>query len=216
MRTPKSTVTRGAGRICGLAVAAALAMTACSDESEEPTDTTSETGESQRADESEEAGDEPADDAAQDEQTTGQATGQATAGEAVATWVTAIIEDQPVDACLAMGTPGADGAHVANTREMCQGDSPEAVEAREGVSSLRESFTPENPGNPPVVEAAGGAESGGTATFDGEQVTVDGQPLTDVVVSNSTGVEPGQIGIGIDATEIDDRWYVTDMNMSFG
>ncbi|MDT0342666.1 hypothetical protein [Streptomyces litchfieldiae] len=45
---------------------------------------------------------------------------------------------------------------------------------------------------------------------------MDGQTLQDIVVSNSTGVDPGQIGIGVDATEIDGLWYVTDLNLSFG
>ncbi|TDC05497.1 hypothetical protein E1265_35410 [Streptomyces sp. 8K308] len=66
------------------------------------------------------------------------------------------------------------------------------------------------------MAVAEGTESDGTAAFVGEQITVEGQTLQDVVVANSTGVEPGQIGIGVEATEIDGLWYVTDMSLSFG
>ncbi|MDT0320087.1 hypothetical protein [Streptomyces millisiae] len=214
MRTAKSRVVRRVGGICGLAVAAALTVTACSEESGESADTTSEATESQQAEESEESTE--VDESAADASGEAQGGGQAAAGDAVAVWITAIVEDRPVDACLAMGTPGADGALAANTAEMCEGEGPQAEQARQSVSALRESFAPENPGQPLAVEVAEGTESAGTVTFDGEQVTVDGQTLQDIVVSNSTGVEPGQIGIGIDASEIEGLWYVTDMSLSFG
>jgi hypothetical protein len=99
---------------------------------------------------------------------------------------------------------------------MCEGDSPAAEQARQGVSAFHASFTPRDAGASPVVEVAESPQSGGTAAFDGQQVTVDGQTLEDVVVANSTGVEPGRIALGIVATEIDGRWYVTDLSLSFG
>jgi hypothetical protein len=195
-----------------LAMAAALTMTACSDEAEESADTTSDPGEPPASEEPGEPGDSPDADAPQE----GQAAGQATAGEAVATWISAIVEDRPLDACLVMGTSGDGGAPTGNTAAMCEGDSPEAGQAGQLVSTLAESFTPESRGEPPVVEVTEGTEPDGTATFDGQQITMDGRTLQDVVVSNSTGVEPGQIGIEIDASQIDGLWYVTDMNLSFG
>ncbi|GAB2869635.1 hypothetical protein GCM10022245_00250 [Streptomyces mayteni] len=205
---------RRVGGIGVLALVAALAMTACSDESEESADTPSDAGESSASPEESDAAADSDD--SDDSQAAGPGSGQATAGDAVAAWVTAIVEDQPVDACLAMATEGADGTPVANTAELCEDEGPEAEQARQGVSALRESFLPENPGVPPVVETAEGTESGGTTTFDGERITVDGQTLQDIIVSNSTGVEPGQIGIEVETTELEGRWYVTDMGLSIG
>ncbi|TDC74039.1 hypothetical protein [Streptomyces hainanensis] len=216
MRRARSTAVRRVGGMGVLALVAALAMTACSDESEESTDTASDSSESSASTEG--SDDSPESDESQEEgsRDEGSGGGQATAGDAVAVWVTAIVEDQPVDACLAMGTVGDDGTAVANTAEMCEGEGPEAEQARQGVSALRESFLPENPGVPPVVAAAEGTESEGTTTFGGDQITVDGQTLQDIVVSNSTGVEAGQIGIEVETAEIDGLWYVTDMGLSLG
>ncbi|UCM88124.1 hypothetical protein [Streptomyces marincola] len=216
MRIAKSTVARRAGGICVLAAAAALTMTACSDDSGDSADDSQDTGESQQSDATEESGGSEQSDAPADEAggaPEGEGGGGATADEAVATWIAAIIENEPVDACLVMGTPGADGTPTANTAELC---AEGGAGSGEGVAAFREAFSPEGTGAPPVVEVAGDAAASGTATFDGEQITVDGQTLQDIVVSNSTGIEAGQIGLEVESTEIDGAWYVTDINLSFG
>lgn len=58
--------------------------------------------------------------------------------------------------------------------------------------------------------------TGKTAVVPGDRITVGGQTLTAVLLSNSTGVQKDQVGLKVDATDIDGSWYVTDLHLSVG
>jgi hypothetical protein len=145
------------------------------------------------------------------------ASDQSTAQAAVATWVTAIVEDRPKKACLVMATPANDGSPAkANTAAMCNGNGPKARQTKQRLHSLHTSFTPAQPKNPPTVKVAKVSVSGKTATVDGEQITVDGQTLKAIVLSHSSGVKENEVGVKIKAAGVDSRWYVTDLGLSVG
>ncbi len=116
-----------------------------------------------------------------------------------------------------MAAPAKDSApSKPNTAAMCGSKSPQTRQAKKQLHSLHASFTPEHPKNPPAVEVARVPASDGAATVDGEQVTVDGRTLKAIVLSHSTGVTEDQISLKIVATEMDGRWYVTDLRISAG
>ncbi|MGP3922297.1 hypothetical protein [Streptomyces sp. 8N616] len=58
--------------------------------------------------------------------------------------------------------------------------------------------------------------TGDKAVVPAGKVTVDGQTLDKIILSHSTGVEPGELDVKIDATEIDDSWYVTNLEFNIG
>ncbi len=143
--------------------------------------------------------------------------GQSTVQEAVATWVTAVVQDRPKKACLVMATPGTGGsAAKPNTAAMCGGDTPQAQQMKQQVHRLHASFAPDQPKNPPTVKVAEVPVADKKATVDGEQITVDGQTLKAIVLSNSTGVKEDEIGVRVEAAVVDGRWYVTDLGLSVG
>ncbi|GAA1083810.1 hypothetical protein GCM10009577_00110 [Streptomyces javensis] len=147
----------------------------------------------------------------------GRSGDQSTVRGAVATWVTAVVEDRPQEACLVMATPAANGSPAKpGTEAMCGGDGPEARRMEKQIHRMHTAFTPDQPKNPPTVKVAEVPVTGKKATVDGEQVTVDGQTLKAIVLSHSTGVEEGQIGIKIEAGVVAGRWYVTDLGFSVG
>ncbi|WBB62026.1 hypothetical protein O7599_05660 [Streptomyces sp. WMMC500] len=142
---------------------------------------------------------------------------QATSRDTAAEWVAAIVQDRARRACLLMGTARTGSTPAkANTKEMCSGRGTEAEEARNLLHDLHASFALDPPRSSPEVVAEEVPESGGTATFGGDQVTVDGQTLEAVMLSNSSGVEDSELELEIVATEIDGRWYVTDLPVSVG
>ncbi|MEU8824778.1 hypothetical protein [Streptomyces sp. NPDC048636] len=135
----------------------------------------------------------------------------------MAKWVTAIVQDRSKKACSVMASPGTDSAPAKpNSAALCGDRSRQGQEAKKQIHSLHTSFTPARPKNPPVVEVAKAPVSGGVATVDGEQVTVDGQTLKAITLSHSTGVTEDKFSLKIVATEIDGRWYVTDLRISSG
>ncbi|WP_211121515.1 hypothetical protein [Streptomyces yatensis] len=143
--------------------------------------------------------------------------GRSTVQEAVATWVAAVVQDQPKKACLVMAT-SADGGSPAkpNTAAMCGGDTPQARQMKQQVHRLHASFAPDQPKNPPTVKVAKVPVADQKATVDGEQITVDGQTLKAIVLSNSTGVKEDEIGVRVEAAVVGGRWYVTDLGLSVG
>ncbi|MFI1330667.1 hypothetical protein ACH4U7_11060 [Streptomyces sp. NPDC020845] len=140
---------------------------------------------------------------------------QSSARGAVATWVTAVVQDRAKEACLAMANPGMDGAPpTPNTAEMCSGNGEEAKEMKEQVHRVHTAFTPDQPKNPPTVKVAEVPVTDKKATVDGEQITVDGQTLKAIVLSNSTGVEEDEVVVRIEVGVREGRWYVTDLRLS--
>ncbi|WP_275558953.1 hypothetical protein [Streptomyces sp. 5-6(2022)] len=147
----------------------------------------------------------------------GRSGDQSTARGVVATWVTAVVQDRPKDACSVMATPATDGSPAKHgTEAMCAGKGPEAQQIKEQIHRLHTSFTPDQPKNPPVVKVAEVPVADKKATVDGEQITVDGQTLKAIVLSHSTGVEEDQVGVRIEAGVVEGRWYVTNLGLSVG
>lgn len=144
-------------------------------------------------------------------------TRQATAEEAVATWVTAVIKGQPKQACLVMADPAAGSSPAqVGTPSRCNGNTPEVREMRENVGKLRTSFTPKQSTGDPKVDVARAPANGGKAVVPADKVTVDGQTLDKVILSNSTGLKAGQLDVKVEATEIEDAWYVTNLDLNLG
>jgi hypothetical protein len=147
----------------------------------------------------------------------GQAGDQSTVQGAVAKWVTAIIEDDPKEACLVMATPATDGSPPKpNTAATCGSDTQEAKQTKQTLDSLHESFTPDQPKSPPTVKVAKVPVKDKKATVDGEQITVDGETLKGIVLSHSTGVKEDQVDVSVKASLLNGLWYVTDLGLSVG
>jgi hypothetical protein len=142
---------------------------------------------------------------------------QSTAQGAVATWVTEIIQDRPKKVCLIMGTPATGTSPArANTAATCGGNGTTVQQMKDQIHSLHASFTPE-PSTPNLtVSVAKVPVTGKTAVVTGDQVNVNGRTLTEIVLSHSTGVQEGDVGLKIDATHIDGSWYVTNLHLSVG
>ncbi|MFI1176785.1 hypothetical protein [Streptomyces melanogenes] len=162
--------------------------------------------------------------AAENKPTTGtSATGapsirQSTPEEAVATWVTAVIKGQPNQACLVMAQPatGSSPAQVG-TPSMCDGNTSEAREMRDKLGRFRTSFTPKPPPtSDPKVEVAQVPVTGDKAVVPADKVTIDGQTLDQVILPNSTGLQPGQLHVKTESAKIDNAWYVTAFDLNVG
>lgn len=196
--------------IAGVAVVAAVVgVTGCSKEAESDAGSkpaaSSSTGNG-----SEKKGDGPADSQASEPR-------QATAEEAVATWVTAVVKGEPKKACLVMADPakGSSPAKVG-TPDRCDSNAPEVRKMRENVGKLRTSFTPKKSTGDPKVEVAQAPATGGKVVVPADKVTVDGQTLDKVILSNSTGLKPGQLDVKVESTKIKDAWYVTNLDLNLG
>jgi hypothetical protein len=142
---------------------------------------------------------------------------RSTPEEAVGTLVTAVIEGDTEQACLIMG-PSVTGSapSTADAESACADGSPASKQVKTVTDRLRTTFTPQQAGGHPTVEVKQVPATGGKAEVPADRITVDGQTLEEVVLSNSTGLEPGDLDIAFEATETDGRWYVTDMDMNIG
>ncbi|WP_055558144.1 hypothetical protein [Streptomyces sp. NBRC 110028] len=200
---------RTVGWIAAVAVVAAVVgVTGCSKEAE------SGSGEKPAANSSTAAGPEKGEGEASSQPS---ATRQDTAEAAVATWVTAVIKGQPKQACLVMADPakGSSPAQVG-TPSRCDGNAPEVRKMRENVGKLRTSFTPKQSTGDPKVDVARVPATGDKAVVPADKVTVDGQALDKVILSNSTGLKPGQLDVKVESTKIKGAWYVTNLDFNIG
>ena len=133
------------------------------------------------------------------------ATDQSTLEGVVARWTIAIIEGRPVEACRLMALP-ATATSFAHTQaaDTCEGNGPNARQARDGVERLREAFTPNNATGRPTVQVAEVPMTGNTASVTADDITINGQTLTTVILSHSTGI---QFELHINTVKIDSSWY---------
>lgn len=144
-------------------------------------------------------------------------TRQSSAEGAVAAWVTAVITGQPRKACLVMADPATDSSPArVGSPSRCDGESSEVREMRDTVGRLRTSFTPKRSTSTPEVRVADVPGSGDTVLFPAAKVTIDGQPLDEVIVSNSTGLETDELDVRLESTRIDNAWYVTNLDLDIG
>ncbi len=198
-----------------MAIAAAIALTGCSSDSdagdEEPRPSDSRTAADpggSPGSEQEGASDAPQTSAAD----------QSTAEKAIAAWVTAVVTNQPKDACLLMGEAATGSTPArAGTESTCDSDSPEGKQIQQNLGQLQESFTPDPPSADPEVEVAETPAVGdGTVKVPADKITIDGQTLDKIILSHSTGLDSGQLDVKVHSSKIDDRWYVTNLDFDIG
>lgn len=203
---------RTVSRVTGaIVVAAVLGVTGCSDDSDSDAD------KKPAASKSSESEAEPEPDKTEEEGSNPSDVPQGTPEEAVETWVSAVIEKQPAKACLVMAEPakGSTPAEVGSP-ELCNGKSAKGREMQESIGRFRESFTPKGSTGKPTVEVAPPTVNGDKAVIPADKITVDGQTLDKVILSNSTGLKPGDLDVKFETTKIKDVWYVTNMDFNIG
>ncbi|WNE99432.1 hypothetical protein PS467_30920 [Streptomyces luomodiensis] len=204
----KRSAERTVGWIAGAAVVAVVTgVTGCSNNTsssteKKPTADSSATADAKKTDEGKKEAAQPA------------AARQSAEG-AVAEWVTAIIKNQPTRACLVMADTDASPVRVGSA-SMCNSDQPDVRKMKESIGRLRESFTPKPAPSDPKVEVAQAPVTGDKAVVPANKVTIDGQTLDKVILSNSTGLTSGQLDVKVKASEINNAWYVTDFDLSVG
>ncbi|WP_016906869.1 hypothetical protein [Streptomyces xiaopingdaonensis] len=138
---------------------------------------------------------------------------QSTPQEAVATWVTAVINGKPQEACLVMAEPDSGKVGSPST---CSSDSPDVKKLKSGVMKFQEALSPKPASKEPKVEVDKVPASGGEAEVPADKVTVNGKPLNETIAANSTGIKADQIDAKTKVSEIKGDWYVTDFDFSIG
>lgn len=78
------------------------------------------------------------------------------------------------------------------------------------VASFRKAFTPKHATGRPVVRVSQVPVQGTTAVVPAKDITVGGQPLSRILVTNSSGFKPGQVQARADVTRIRGTWYVSN------
>ncbi|EFL21654.1 hypothetical protein SSOG_01366 [Streptomyces himastatinicus ATCC 53653] len=78
------------------------------------------------------------------------------------------------------------------------------------------SFTPKQSTGDPKVEVAKTPATGDKVMVPADKITVDGQTLDKVMVSNSTGVKQGQLDMKVEASKIKDAWYMSNLDFNIG
>ncbi|MFH8468431.1 hypothetical protein [Streptomyces sp. NPDC017991] len=202
--------TRRISSVAGVALAAVVALGGCSSETDSGSEEKSTASGSPAADEKKPDSDASASAPA-------SAADRSTAEGAVAAWVTAVIKQQPEEACLVMAEPakGSTPAKVGSA-QTCGDDAPDRKQIDATVKQLGESFTPEPPSADPKVEVAKAPATGDTVEFPADKITVDGQTLEKIVLSHSTGVTADQLDIKVQSSRIEDSWYVTNLDFDIG
>ncbi|WP_369199299.1 hypothetical protein [Streptomyces sp. PU-14G] len=201
---------RSVGWIAGAALAAmAVGVTGCSGDSD--------SGEKKPAADSS-AADQP-----KEEKKDGSATPpssdtrRSSAEGAVAAWVTAIVKGQPKKACLVMAEPAAGSSPAkVGTPSRCNSDDPDVRKMRENLGKFRASFSPKPPPSDPQVDVARTPATGNKTVVPADKVTIDGETLDKVILSNSSGVKEGQLDVKMTSSKIEGAWYVTDFALDIG
>ncbi|MFC8194306.1 hypothetical protein ACFWBR_19615 [Streptomyces sp. NPDC060006] len=201
------------GRVAGGALAVAVfGLTGCSSSTDSGADKEPAASNSPAAD-----ADKPADEKEKDASSNGTAADQSTAEGAVAGWVTAVIKGEPKEACLLMGEAATDASPARHGDEAtCGGDTPEAKQIEKSIGQFRTSFTPKPPTDDPKVEVTQPPAKGDEVAIPADKITVDGQTLERVILSNSTGVKSEQLDVKVHSTKMDDLWYVTNLDFDIG
>jgi len=145
------------------------------------------------------------------------ATRRSSAEGAVAAWVTAVVKDRPREACLVMADPAEDSAAArVGTPATCNRNTPKGRQMLDSIGRFHASFTPKHATGDPKVRVAEVQATGDEAVVPADKVVVDGQTLDKVILSNSTGLEPGQLDVKMESTRIKGAWYVTNLDFNVG
>ncbi len=135
---------------------------------------------------------------------TGQpSTDQSGIQKAVATWVAAIIDDNPAQLCSVMGQPATAGSPAQPiTAQLCKGSGPQQV-----VDAWRPRFTPQHLKGKPMVQVSQVPVTGSTASVPARDVDVNGQTLHAILVTH--GFQQNMTNDTIYTTKINGSWCVT-------
>jgi hypothetical protein len=137
-----------------------------------------------------------------------------TAQQVLADWTGAVIAGDYKRACTDMADTSVSPAKPY-TAAMCDPADTKVKTMERVLKGLREAFTPANSTGKPDVKVTGPAPTGDSATIAADKITVDGKPLDQVVLANSTGVKPGETNFTFGVGKIEGGWYVTDFNLDF-
>ena len=136
-------------------------------------------------------------------------------------WVADVIDGDYLAACstMALSANGsASGTPVPGTPALCTrttatgtlSTSPESV-----IKDLRPSFTPKSLSGRASVTVDPVPATGSNVTVDAKQVSVDGTPLNQVIVSNSSGETAAELRVTFSLTRLKETWYVSNFNLGF-
>ncbi|MER7694637.1 hypothetical protein [Streptomyces sp. NPDC097610] len=142
---------------------------------------------------------------------------QASAQEAVATFVSAVVEDRWTDACLVMAQ-SEDGATPAQlgSPKLCNSNDPATREMQKNVSSMGKSFRPNNLTGASKVEVVEVPPTSNKVQVPADKIMVNGKPLDDVILSNSTGVSKEQLDVKVESVKIEGKWWVNNVEFNIG
>lgn len=138
--------------------------------------------------------------------------GAPTAEQALAQWIGAVVSGDFDQACSVMADAEQTPPKVFSP-ETCAGQDETMKSVRKVLDGLRTAFTPDNAANPPKVEVAGPAATGDSAKIAADKISVEGKTLDDIVLSHSTGVQPGQTNITFSLQKLEEAWYVTNFDL---
>lgn len=147
--------------------------------------------------------------------------GSSTPATTLSAWLADVIDGDYASACLKMAiSPGstATGAPVPITPASCTktiplGDSTTSPETI--LQDMHAAFTPASMSGHASVKVAPISATGSTATVDATQISVNGTPLIQVIVANSTGVTAQNTEVDFSLTSLRGTWYVSDFNLDF-
>lgn len=138
--------------------------------------------------------------------------GAPTAEQALAQWIGAVVSGDFDQACSVMADAEQTPPKVFSP-ETCAGQDETMKSVRKVLDGLRTAFTPDNAANPPKVEVAGPAATGDSAKIAADKISVEGKTLDDIVLSHSTGVQPGQTNMTFSLQKLEEAWYVTNFDL---
>ncbi|UOZ04935.1 hypothetical protein [Amycolatopsis sp. WQ 127309] len=138
--------------------------------------------------------------------------GAPTAEQALARWIGAVVSGNFDQACSVMADAEQTPPKVFSP-ETCAGQDETMKSVHKVLDGLRTAFTPDNAANPPEVEIAGPAATGDSAKIAADRISVEGKTLDDIVLSHSTGVQPGQTNITFSLRKLEEAWYVTNFDL---
>jgi hypothetical protein len=135
--------------------------------------------------------------------------------------VASIIEGDYEKACLDMAAPAGgatSGPLVPATAAMCSSTATGAAGDPSPVAELRDwhaSFTPKDlAGATPSVSVTAAAPTGSSVTVHADQIMINGKTLSQVVISNSTGLTAANLDIDFEVSKVSGAWYIGNVNLN--
>ena len=150
----------------------------------------------------------------------GDSSAASTPAAALSAWLGDIVDGHYQEACTRMAVSAngtASGTPVPGTPALCAKTaqtgsittSPETI-----IKDLHPSFTPKSMSGQASVKVDPVSATGSSVTIDAKQVSIDGTPLVQVIVSNSTGVTAAELKVNFTLTRLNQTWYVSNFNLN--